>query len=234
MLDYTKLTYTSMDNMGIEENIGYHFKNKELLETALTHTSYAYENNMPSNEKLEFLGDSILEFISSDYLYEKYKNLKEGEMTKVRATVVCEKSLYKIAQKHQFGEYIKIGKSERKTRGDKKPAILADSVEAIIAAMYLDGGLEPVKKFILENLKEEIEIATKHVGDKDYKTVLQEKLQEKGEIKIEYHIIAEKGPDHDKTFEAEVEVEGKTLASGIGKSKKAAEMEAARKALEGL
>ena len=216
----------------IEKSIGYTFKNKELLANALRHTSYAYENNTTSNEKLEFLGDSILEYISSEYLFTHYKNLKEGEMTKVRATVVCEKSLYKIAQKHKFDEYIKVGKSEKHTHGNKKPEIMADSVEAIIAAIYLDGGIEPAKEFIIENLKDEIEIATKNVGDKDYKTVLQEKLQENGDIKIEYRIIKESGPDHDKTFEAEVEVEGKVLAKGIGKSKKAAQMQAAKKALE--
>ena len=155
----------------IEKSIGYTFKNKELLANALRHTSYAYENNTTSNEKLEFLGDSILEYISSEYLFTHYKNLKEGEMTKVRATVVCEKSLYKIAQKHKFDEYIKVGKSEKHTHGNKKPAIMADSVEAIIAAIYLDGGIEPAKELIIENLKDEIEIATKNVGEKDNKTV---------------------------------------------------------------
>ena len=218
----------------IEKNIDYKFKNRELLENALRHTSYAYENHTTSNEKLEFLGDSILEYVSSEYLFTHYKNLKEGEMTKVRATVVCEKSLYKIAQKHRFDEYIKVGRSERHTHGNKKPAIMADSVEAIIAAIYLDGGMEPAKKFIIENLKDEIEVATKNVGDKDYKTVLQEKLQENGEVKIEYSITNESGPDHDKTFEAEVEVNGKVLAKGVGKSKKAAQMQAAKKALENI
>lgn len=218
----------------IEKSIDYKFKNRELLENALRHTSYAYENHTTSNEKLEFLGDSILEYVSSEYLFTHYKNLKEGEMTKVRATVVCEKSLYKIAQKHRFDEYIKVGRSERHTHGNKKPAIMADSVEAIIAAIYLDGGMEPAKKFIIENLKDEIEVATKNVGDKDYKTVLQEKLQENGEVKIEYSITNESGPDHDKTFEAEVEVNGKVLAKGVGKSKKAAQMQAAKKALENI
>ena len=215
-----------------KKNIDYQFKNIELLKNALTHTSYAYEHNTKSNEKLEFLGDSILEFISSDYIYKNYPKLKEGEMTKVRATVVCESSLYKIAKKHNFGDFLYTGKSEKVSKGNQKPAILADSVEAIIAGIYLDGGLESAKKFIIENLKDEIEIATKHVGIKDYKTVLQEKLQENGNIKIEYKIIKETGPDHDKTFEAEVLVEGKKIATGIGKNKKHAEMEAARKALK--
>ncbi len=216
----------------LQKNIDYQFKNIELLKNALTHTSYAYEHNTKSNEKLEFLGDSILEFISSDYIYKNYPKLKEGEMTKVRATVVCESSLYKIAKKHNFGDFLYTGKSEKVSKGNQKPAILADSVEAIIAGIYLDGGLESAKKFIIENLKDEIEIATKHVGIKDYKTVLQEKLQENGNIKIEYKIIKETGPDHDKTFEAEVLVEGKKIATGIGKNKKHAEMEAARKALK--
>ena len=218
----------------LENEIGYTFKNKELLKKALTHTSYAYEKHIESNEKLEFLGDSILEFLSSRYLYENYINLKEGEMTKVRATVVCEKSLYKIATKHNFGNYLFLGKSERQNEGNKRPAILADSVEAVIAAMYLDGGLEPVDKFIIENLKDEIEQASKHIGDKDYKTVLQEKLQEGGDVKIEYEIIKESGPDHDKSFEAQVRFNGKILAKGSGKSKKGAEMQAAKKALENL
>ena len=223
-----------MNLEGIEKEIGYTFQNKELLKTALTHTSYAYEKHVDSNEKLEFLGDSILEFLSSRYLFTHYKNLKEGEMTKVRATVVCEKSLYKVATKHHFGDYLLLGKSEKINGGNKRPAILADSVEAVIAAMYLDGGLEPVNSFIIENLKEEIEQASKHVGDKDYKTVLQEKLQEAGDVKIEYEIIKESGPDHDKRFEAQVRFNGKVLAKGSGKSKKGAEMQAAKKALENL
>ena len=216
----------------LEKNIGYTFKDKQILKTALTHTSYAYAHGVQSNEKLEFLGDSILEFVSSEYMYNKYTNLKEGEMTKVRATVVCEKSLYKIATLHNFSDFLYLGKSEIMTGGNKRPAILADSVEAVIAAMFIDGGLEPAKKFIVENLKDEIEIATKHVGQKDYKTVLQEELQKNGDVKIEYKIIKESGPDHNKTFEAEVSLNGKKLATGIGKSKKEAEMQAAKKALE--
>ncbi len=155
-------------------------------------------------------------------------------MTKVRATVVCEKSLYKIAQMHNFSDFLYLGKSEKKSGGEKRPAILADSVEAVIAAIYLDGGIEEVEKFIVDNLKDEIEIATKHVGDKDYKTVLQEKLQQHGEVKIEYEITKEKGPDHNKQFEAQVSCNGKVLAKGKGKSKKEAHMSAAQKALENL
>ena len=223
-----------MDINKVEESIGYKFKNKDLLINALTHTSYAHENNKESNEKLEFLGDSILEFVSSKYIYNKYPNLQEGEMTKVRATVVCEESLYKIAKSHGFGEFLFLGRSEVKTGGKNRPAILADSVEAVIAAIYLDGGLQEADKFIIENLDKEIGKATKHVGDKDYKTVLQEKLQEHGEVKIEYEIINETGPDHDKYFEAQVKCNGKILAQGKGKSKKEAHMHAAKKALENL
>ena len=218
----------------LEKSIGYCFKNKDLLKNALTHTSYAYENHINSNEKLEFLGDSILEFLSSRYIYNQYPKLKEGEMTKVRATVVCEKSLYKIAKLHNFSDFLYLGKSEQKTGGNQRPAILADSVEAVIAAIYLDGGLEAADKFIIDNLKEEIKMATQHVGNKDYKTVLQEKLQEHGEVKIEYEITNEKGPDHDKRFEAQVSCNGKILAKGEGKSKKEAHMNAAKKALENL
>ena len=216
----------------LEENIGYKFTNKKLLQNALTHTSYAYEHGVQSNEKLEFLGDSILEFVSSEYMYNKYLNLKEGQLTKVRATVVCEKSLYKVATAHNFGEFLYLGKSEIKSGGNKRPAILADSVEAVIAAIFIDGGLEPAKKFIIDNLKQEIEIATKHVGEKDYKTVLQEELKKNGDVKIEYTIIKESGPDHNKSFEAEVSLNGNVLATGKGKSKKEAEMQAAKKALE--
>ncbi|MCI8273386.1 MAG: ribonuclease III [Clostridia bacterium] len=216
----------------LEKSIGYKFKNRELIKTALTHTSYAYENNVESNEKLEFLGDSILEFISSIYLYEKYKTLREGEMTKVRAAVVCEKSLYRVAKKHNFSDFLYLGKSERLSGGEDRPAILADSVEAVIAAMYIDGGLEQAKRFIIDNLKQDIEVASKNVGQKDYKTVLQEKLQKNGEVEIKYTILKESGPDHDKTFKAQVECNKKKLATGEGKSKKQAEMEAARKALE--
>ena len=163
--------------MELEKNIGIKINNYNLFKTALTHTSYAHEKNVESNEKLEFLGDSILEFVTSKYLYQNYKNLKEGEMTKVRASVVCEESLYQIAIKHNFSDFLYLGNSERGEETPKK-AILADSVEAIIAAIYLDSGLEMAEKFIIGNLKDAIEIASKHVGMKDYKTVLQEKLQE--------------------------------------------------------
>ena len=216
-----------------EKEIGYTFHNKKLLENALTHTSYAYEHDVKSNERLEYLGDSILEFVSSEWLFINYDNLTEGEMTKVRATAVCENSLFEIAKKHNFSDFLFLGKSEKANHNIKK-AILADSVEAVIAAIYLDSGLEPTKKFIIDNLKETIENASHHAGDKDYKTVLQEKLQIHGDVKIAYTIVKEEGPDHDKKFTAKVEADGKELAYGKGKSKKLAEMDAARIALENL
>lgn len=172
-----------MDLGKFEKNIQYKFNNINLLKTALTHTSYAHEKKVESNEKLEFLGDSILEFIISNYLYSNYYKLKEGEMTKVRASVVCEKSLYNIAIAHEFNEFLYLGKSEKTNGGNNKVAILADSVEAVIAAIYLDSNLANAEKFIIENLKESIEFASKHVGMKDYKTVLQEELQKRWKCK---------------------------------------------------
>lgn len=220
-----------MDTEKLEQSIGYTFHNKELLKKAFTHTSYAYEHHIESNEKLEFLGDSILEFLSSKYIYNNYPKLKEGEMTKVRAEVVCEDSLYLVAQRHHFSDFLYLGKSEELSHGSTKPAILADSVEALIAAIYFDGGLVEAEKFIITNLKEAIEKSNKNVGMKDHKTVLQEKLQEKGNVHISYEVIKTIGPDHDKTFIVEVSCDGKMLAKGSGKTKKQAEMQAAQKAL---
>ncbi|MBR2785897.1 MAG: ribonuclease III [Clostridia bacterium] len=223
-----------MDLSILEESIGYKFKDKELLKKALTHTSFANEHHIESNEKLEFLGDSILEFLSSKYIYANYGFLKEGEMTKVRADVVCEKSLHKVALKHNFSDFLYLGKSQIMSGETKRPAILADSVEAVIAAIYFDSDLEQAEKFIVDNLKEPIKLASQNVGMKDYKTVLQEKLQVHGDVSIKYIIIEEKGPDHDKTFIAQVSCNSRKLATGEGKNKKSAEMDAARKALKQL
>lgn len=220
-----------MDLSLLEKSIGYKFKNIELLKKALTHTSYANEHHIESNEKLEFLGDSILEFISSKYIYNNYSFLKEGEMTKVRADVVCEKSLHKVALKHNFSDFLYLGKSQIMSGETVRPAILADSVEAVIAAIYFDSDLEHAEKFIVDSLKDAIKVASQHVGMKDYKTVLQEKLQIHGDVDIKYVILEEKGPDHDKTFVAQVSCDGKKLAIGEGKNKKSAEMDAAHKAL---
>lgn len=221
-----------MNLENLEKNLQYKFKDINLLKQALTHSSFAYENKVRSNEKLEFLGDSILEFVSSEYIYKKYPKLTEGEMTKVRASVVCGESLSKVARKNNVGEFLYLGKSEKISGGQNRKAVLEDAVEAIIAAIYLDGGIESAKKFIFDNLEEEIDKATKHVGVKDYKTVLQEILQKNGTVNIEYEITNEQGPDHDKTFYAQVKLDGKVLAKGEGKSKKVAEMHAAQKALQ--
>ena len=221
-------------NLGqFETNIGYIFNNKELLKKSLTHTSYAYENKVDSNEKLEYLGDSILEFVVSKYLYNNYINLSEGEMTKVRANVVCEKSLFVIAKRHNFSDFLYLGKSERASKNSKE-AIMADAVEALIAAIYLDSSLDSAEKFIIDNLRDYIVESTKHVGDKDYKTVLQEKLQVHGDVSIKYNVIKELGPDHEKIFIVEVECDNKKLAEGMGKNKKQAEMDAAKNALKNM
>jgi len=221
--------------MNLEEfqkEIGVPFHHLAILETALTHTSFAHEHGVESNEKLEFLGDAILEYVISDYLFQNYSHLSEGEMTKLRAGVVCEESLHKIAKRHHFEQFLNLGRSELAMKGETRPAIMADSVEAVIAAMYLDSGLETVRKFIIQNLNQAVEDASKNVGQKDYKTVLQEKLQVHGDVAIEYRCVKEEGPDHDKTFTVELWVNGKLTSMGEGSSKKNAEMEAARKALE--
>ena len=203
--------------MKIEEMqnvIGVKFNNKALLETAVTHTSYANEHKIKSNEKLEFLGDAILEYVISNYIYNNYSHLSEGEMTKVRATVVCEDSLYKVATKLNFSDFLNLGKSEIVMKGETSPAILADSVEAVIAAIYLDSGLEKASDFIIPNLKDAVEAASKSVGQKDYKTVLQEKLQANGLVEIKYVTVKEEGPDHDKKFTVELRVNGNLVSIG--------------------
>ena len=198
----------------LEKEIGYTFKNKELLKNALCHKSYANENHISSNEKLEFLGDSILEFLSSKYLYNNFPDLSEGEMTKIRAAIVCEESLYQVAKKHNFSDFLFVGRSEKRCQGNTRPAIMADSVEAVIAAIYFDSGLEEAEKFIIDNLKDAAKLASKNVGKKDYKSILQEKLQENGEVIIKYEVIKEEGPDHDKLFTIQVSLNGKVLAYG--------------------
>lgn len=214
-----------------EKEIGYTFTDKSLLKKALTHTSYAYEKKVESYERLEYLGDSILEFVISEYLFSKYTKLSEGEMTKVRANVVCEDSLYEIAKRHNFSDFLYLGRSEKHSQNSKK-ALMADSVEAVIAAIFLDSNLENSKQFIIDNLADTVELASKHVGMKDYKTVLQEKLQVNGEVNIHYEVLNEEGPDHDKTFVVQVSCNGNVLAIGHGKNKKHAEMEAAKEALQ--
>ena len=217
--------------MTLEDKIGYNFKNKKLLEIALTHTSYANENKgKMHNERIEFLGDAVLEVVTSEYLYLNYPNLTEGEMTKTRAYSVCEDSLAEVAFKYGFSDFLHVGRCEEKVNGSYRNSILADSVEAVMGAIFLDSGIEEVKRFILPEMERKIEEYLRS-GGKDYKTRLQEKLQVHGDVKIEYRIVKEEGPEHDKTFEVEVYCNGKLLGTGIGKSKKEAEMEAAKKAL---
>ena len=215
-----------------EEIIGYSFQNQKLLKTALTHSSYAHENGgMEYNEKVEFLGDAVLELISSEYIFKTYPKLSEGEMTKARAYAVCEESLAKVANQYGFSDFLLVGKCESKVDGKYRASILADSVEAVIGAIYLDSGFESAKNFILPNLYDRFDefIAG---GNKDYKTQLQELLQTKGDTKIEYKIVDEIGPEHDKLFVAEVYCDGKFLGSGKGKNKKEAEMIAAKNAMK--
>lgn len=218
-----------MENL--EEKIQYHFKNKDLLELAMSHTSYANEmKGKESNERIEYLGDAVLELISSEYIYKTYPKLPEGEMTKTRAYAVCEDSLAVVANKYGFSDFLRVGKCEIMSKGKIRNSILADAVEATIGAIYLDGGFEAAKQFILPNIIPQMEEYIKN-GNKDYKTQLQEKLQMYGEVKIEYRLVSEKGPDHAKTFSVEVYCNNVLLGSGEGKSKKDAEMNAAKFAL---
>lgn len=217
--------------MSLEERIGYKFNDKDLLHVALSHTSYANETkNAQSNERIEYLGDAVLELISSEYIYKTYPNLPEGEMTKTRAYAVCEDSLAKVANKYDFSEYLLVGKCETKVNGKYRNSILADAVEAVIGAIFLDAGIEKAKEFILPNIIPQIEDYIRN-GNKDYKTQLQEKLQVHGDVKIEYKLVEEKGPDHEKIFVVEVYCNDKLLGKGEGKSKKEAEMKAAQTAL---
>ena len=209
-----------MDLQNFEESIKFKFKDKELLKNALTHTSYAYENKINSNEKLEFLGDAVLEFVVSSFLFKNYTKLSEGEMTKVRASVVCEKSLHEIAIKHNFGDFLFLGKSEVINGGKTRAAILADAVEAVIGGIYLDTGILEAEKFIIENLKDKVKEASILCGQKDYKTVFQEKKQVNGDVSIEYTVIKEEGPDHNKRFTVLLKLNGKEMAIGERKNKK--------------
>lgn len=210
-----------MDYTDLEKKIGYEFKNKKLLENALTHTSYSNEHKeYQSYERLEFLGDAVLELTISEYLYSNYPNLPEGEMTRIRASVVCEESLYKVSKEIEDEKYLLLGKCEANTAGRNRQAILADSIEAILGAIYLDSNFDEAKKFILTYLKQEVEASIKGIGIKDYKTLLQEELQKNGEVEIKYEIIAETGPAHDRTFEAKVSLNGNELGKGLRQEQK--------------
>ena len=218
--------------MDIEKIINYTFKDKKLLDIAITHSSYAHENNIDYyNERIEYLGDAVLELIASEFIYKNYPDLAEGEMTKARAYSVCEESLAELANNYGFSDFLKVGKCEAKKEGKYRSSILADAVEAIIGAIFLDGDLEKARSFIISHISKQVEICVKD-GNKDYKTKLQEKLQVNGDVKIEYKICGSKGPEHNKVFVAEVYCNDKFMGRGEGKNKKEAEMEAAKEALK--
>jgi ribonuclease-3 len=213
----------------LQKNLGYKFQNPSLLETALTHSSYANEKGGDTvcNERLEFLGDSILGFVSAKYFYENF-DWPEGELTKHRASKVCEAALCSFATELKVGDALRLGKGEARMGGKGKPSILADAFEAILAAVFLDGGLDEAAKIVLRFIprNESFEKA------KDYKTTLQEVIQRNREEHIEYVLIDAAGPDHDKTFTVEVHLNSNVIGTGVGKSKKLAEQQAAKEALE--
>ena len=219
----------------LQKTIGYTFHDPSLLETALTHTSYAnevYQDGLRSYERLEFLGDSILGFTAADYLGRHFPKLHEGELTKLRAELVCESSLAETARKLGLGDHLRLGKGEEAGGGRRRISIIADVVEAIIAAIYLDGGLEAAQRFIythvLVDTKARIKLNT------DYKTILQELVQQKKNQVLSYQLLDETGPDHEKQFSVRVLLNGKPIGLGAGTSKKRAEQAAARQAVETL
>ena len=217
----------------LEDNIGYKFKNRKYLEIAMTHSSYANEKKKgyESNERQEFLGDSVLSIVVSDYIFKHCPNFPEGDLSKLRAAVVCEKSLCKFSEELEVGSFLKLSKGERLSNGSSRPSILADAFEAIIAAIYLDGGLEEARRFILRFVEPVIKSPKPKVF-RDYKTKLQEIIQQnKGEV-LQYVLVSETGPDHDKHFVSQVQLNSNVIGKGGGRSKKDAEQEAARQALE--
>lgn len=219
----------------LEESLGYRFNNPELLKNALTHSSYANENKaegMSSNERLEFLGDSVLGFVTARHLYAMEPALPEGKMTRLRAELVCEKSLYGVACDLDLGKYLRMGKGEEQNGGRERASILADAVEAVLAAMFLDGGIDAPARFIEENILSPESIERHHSAD--YKTELQELVQQKSGQVLTYIPAGESGPDHDKMFCAEVSLNGEVIGCGTGRTKKEAEQAAACEALKKL
>lgn len=216
----------------LEERMGYTFNDKELIKKALTHSSAANERRMPEdcNERLEFLGDSVLSIVVSDYIYHNYKHWPEGELTKVRASLVCEKSLCRFSKELGVGEFLYLGRGEENNGGRERASILADAFEAIIASIYLDGGMDDAEKFILGFIIKQIESDT--TAFIDYKTRLQEIIQQNPEETLSYQLVETKGPDHDKSFVVEVHLNSNVIGTGEGHSKKAAEQAAAKEALE--
>ena len=217
----------------LEEKIGYSFKDKSLLQTALTHSSYANEKHdrALSYERLEFLGDSILGLVTAEFLYSHEPALPEGRMTRLRAELVCEASLKKIAEELGIGEYMRLGKGEERSGGRGRASILADMVESVIAAVYLDSGMDAARSFIIERLLKNADLGEQH-RIADYKTELQELVQRKSDSHISYELTGESGPDHNKTFSFCVYINGVAAGQGSGRSKKEAEQAAACAALE--
>ncbi len=221
------------DLEAFEKKIGYTFKNKELLFEALSHSSFANENKRQrhSNERLEFLGDSVLSIIVSRYLFDHFKHLPEGELTKIRASLVCEKALFEFSKKIDLGSFIMLGRGEENSGGRERPSIVSDAFEAVIAAVYLDGGMEAAKPYVLSFMPEDID-SKKGSTLNDYKTILQEIIQKNPEEKVEYVLKEQSGPDHDKAFVVQVFLNSNVIGEGRGHSKKQAEQMAAKEALE--
>ena len=215
----------------LEKKLGYTFRCKEQLQAALYHSSYANEHRccgVSSNERLEFLGDAVLGLVTADYLYHKHPDLPEGDLTRMRAALVCEESLYEVAQSLGLGNELRLGKGEEAGGGRCRPSILADATESVFAAVYLDGGMEAARNFILPFITEG------KTAEEDYKTRLQEVVQQDPSAVLKYEVTDESGPDHNKQFTVCVWRNGQLLAEGRGRSKKAAEQHAAKVALEKL
>ena len=221
----------------LEKRLNYSFHNPALLEEALNHSSYANEHRaagIRSNERLEFLGDSVLGFVTAEFLFCQHPDLPEGDLTRIRAALVCEQSLYEVARKLDLGKYLKLGRGEETGGGRERTSILADATEAVFAAVYLDGGIEAVSGLIHRCLLDAGKEEVLEERRRDYKTALQELVQRQADQVLTYHMVGEVGPDHDKTFQAEVRLNGQPIGSGSGHSKKEAEQAAARAALEAV
>ncbi len=217
----------------LEAAIGYSFQNITLVQNALTHSSYANErwhNSLMSNERLEFMGDSILGMVVAEYLYKSFPDRPEGELTRMRADMVCEQALSVVADRIDLGKHLLLGRGEEQSGGRKRASILADAVESVIAAMFLDGGMEAARAFIAKFVLCDVPVTKLH--NADYKTALQEKVQEKKNQTLSYTLVGESGPDHDKRFEVQVSLNGTVVGTGSGSSKKRAEQDAAKDAME--
>jgi ribonuclease-3 len=217
-----------------EQRLCHRFKDRSLLITALTHSSCAYESSKDAvcNERLEFLGDAVLDFVVGEAIFRRFPDMDEGGMTEMRAAAVCEKALAEYAKQLDLGRYILLGRGEEAAHGERRPSILSDALEAVIAAIYLDRGMTVVKQVILALFAEELHAIDSAEYSQDFKTSLQEKIQELHRRPPTYHVVGEAGPDHDRTFTAEVRLAGRVLGKGSGKSKKQAEQAAARDALD--